>query len=86
MPYALTVTIDLLKDEPNLLRVHATIWIEKITKPIVLGAKGECLKKMATKRAKIWKTFDKKVFLQTWVKVKDSWADDKAALDQLGYQ
>jgi GTP-binding protein Era len=87
LPYALTVTIDLLKVEEKLIRIHAVIWIEKKSqKPIVLGAKGERMKKIATEARLDMETFfDQKVFLQCWIKVKDSWADDKAALDQLGY-
>ncbi len=88
LPYALTVTIDLLKDTKKLLKVHATIWVEKKSqKPIILGAKGERMKKIATEARKDMENFfEKKVFLQCWVKIKESWADDKTALDQLGYQ
>lgn len=87
LPYALTVTVDLLKESEELIKIHATIWIEKKSqKPIILGAKGERLKKMATEaRLDMQEFFDKKVFLQCWIKVKDSWADNKISLDQLGY-
>jgi GTP-binding protein Era len=87
LPYSLTVTIDLLTETEELLKIHATIWVEKQSqKPILLGAKGERMKKMATEARLDMETFfEKKVFLQCWVKVKDSWADSKVALDQLGY-
>jgi GTP-binding protein Era len=87
LPYALTVTIDLLTETEELLKIHATIWVEKKSqKPIILGAKGERMKKMATEaRLDMQQFFEKKVFLQCWIKVKDSWADNKTALDQLGY-
>ena len=87
LPYSLTVTIDLLTETEDLLKIHATIWVEKKSqKPIVLGAKGERMKKMATEARLDMETFfEKKVFLQCWIKVKDSWADSKIALDQLGY-
>jgi GTP-binding protein Era len=87
LPYSLTVTIDLLTETEELLKIHATIWVEKQSqKPIILGAKGERMKKMATEARLDMETFfEKKVFLQCWVKVKDSWADSKIALDQLGY-
>jgi GTP-binding protein Era len=88
LPYALTVTIDLLKEKKDLMKVHATIWVEKKSqKPIVLGEKGERLKKIATEaRLDMEEFFGKKVFLQCWIKIKDSWADNKMSLDQLGYK
>lgn len=87
LPYALTVTIDLLKETKDLIKVHATIWVEKKSqKPIVLGEKGSRLKKIATEaRLDMQEFFEKKIFLQCWIKVKDSWADNKISLDQLGY-
>ena len=87
LPYALTVTVDVFKETEKLIKIHTTIWVEKKSqKPIILGAKGEMLKKIATEaRLDMESFFDKKIFLQCWVKVKDSWADNKTALDQLGY-
>jgi GTP-binding protein Era len=63
------------------------IWVEKAgQKKIVIGEKGEKLKKIGTQaRLDMEKQFDKKVFLQLWVKVKSGWADNQVLLKQLGF-
>jgi len=87
LPYALTVVTEQFKKEKNLLRISAVIYVEKSTqKAIVIGDKGQRLKKVGTQaRLRMEKFFESKVFLQLWVKVKSSWSDDKRALQQLGF-
>lgn len=87
IPYSLTVEIERFKKEKNVLHINALIWVERDNqKNIVIGKKGEVLKG-AGKQARIEmeKMFDSKVFLKLWVKVKDKWADDERALQNLGY-
>jgi len=88
IPYGLTVEIESFKEEKNLLHIHALIWVEKSSqKPIVIGKKGALLKAVGKEaREDMQKTFDRKVFLQLWVKVKEGWADNDRALRSLGYQ
>jgi GTPase len=88
LPYASTVTIDLFEDEEKIVRVAATIWVERDgQKAIVIGKKGEGLKKIGTSaRLELEEYFHKKVFLKLWVKVKSNWSDDARAMNQLGYQ
>ncbi|WP_243640671.1 GTPase Era [Thiogranum longum] len=88
IPYGLTVEIESFKEEKNLLTIHALIWVEKNSqKPIVIGRKGALLKAVGKEaREDMEKTFDRKVFLQLWVKVKEGWADNDRALRSLGYQ
>lgn len=87
IPYGLTVEIESFKEEGNLLRIHALIWVEKASqKPIVIGHKGQLLKDVGREaREDMQEAFDRKVFLQLWVKVKEGWADDERALHSLGY-
>jgi GTP-binding protein Era len=87
IPYALTVEIEKFEEEGNLYRIHALIWVEREgQKNIIIGAKGEALKAVGTQaRKEMEKFFDKKVFLQLWVKVKKSWSSDEGALSRLGY-
>jgi GTP-binding protein Era len=55
-------------------------------KQIVIGNKGEKLKIIGRDaRREMERMFEAKVFLKTWVKVKDGWADDERALKSLGY-
>ncbi|MCW8883209.1 MAG: GTPase Era [Sedimenticola sp.] len=87
IPYALTVEIEKFEEEGNLYRIHGLIWVEREgQKNIIIGAKGEALKAVGTQaRIEMEKFFDKKVFLQLWVKVKKSWSSDEGALSRLGY-
>lgn len=88
LPYALTVEIQEFKDENGLLRISATIWVERPgQKKIVIGKGGTVLKEVGQKaRLDMEKLFGHKVFLQLWVKVKEGWADDERALRSLGYE
>ncbi len=87
LPYVTSVEIEKFEDTPRLLKLHALIWVERDNqKSIVIGKNGEMLKKIGTQaRLDLEKFFDKKVHLQTWVKVKTGWSDDERALQQLGY-
>jgi GTP-binding protein Era len=88
LPYRCEVVIDSFKEEGKLRRIEATILVERDSqKPIVLGAGGERLKRMATAARKdMEKLFGGKVYLGTWVKVRKAWTDDARILRQLGYE
>jgi GTPase len=88
LPYRCEVVIDSFKEEGRLRRIEATILVERDSqKPIVLGAGGERLKRMATAARKdMEKLFGGKVYLGTWVKVRKAWTDDARVLRQLGYE
>jgi GTP-binding protein Era len=88
LPYRCEVVIDSFKEEGRLRRIEATILVERDSqKAIVLGAKGERLKRMASAaRRDMEKLFGGKVYLGTWVKVRKSWTDDARVLRQLGYE
>lgn len=87
IPYSLTVTLEQFKQENDMLNISALIWVEKNSqKGIVIGKHGAMLKKIGTlARHDMEEYFDRKVFLQLWVKVKEGWADDAKLLKQLGY-
>jgi GTP-binding protein Era len=88
MPYRCEVVIDSFKQEGRLRRIEATILVERDSqKPIVLGAGGERLKRMASAARKdMERLFGGKVYLGTWVKVRKAWTDDARVLRQLGYE
>ncbi len=88
LPYRCDVVIDSFKEEGRLRRIEATILVERSSqKAIVLGTKGERLKRMATAARKdMEKLFGGKVYLGTWVKVRKAWTDDARVLKQLGYE
>jgi GTP-binding protein Era len=87
IPYALTVEIEKFEEQGNLYRIDALIWVERPgQKHIIIGSKGEALKEVAQQaRLEMEKFFDKKVYLNVWVKIKKSWSSDEKALNSLGY-
>jgi GTP-binding protein Era len=96
LPYRTTVEIESFTlervsgtppaEEPR-ARIHALIWVERESqKAIVIGRRGEALKAAASQaRLEMQKLFGRRVHLEVWVKVKDSWSSDEAALASLGY-
>jgi GTP-binding protein Era len=88
LPYRCEVVVDSFKEEGRLRRIEATILVERESqKPIVLGARGERLKRMASAaRRDMEKLFGGKVYLGAWVKVRKAWTDDARVLRQLGYE
>ena len=87
LPYSCEVAIDSFKEEGALRRIEATIWVDREShKPIVIGDKGERLKRVGTAARKDMEhLFDGKVYLGLWVKVKRGWTDDARALRTFGY-
>ncbi|MBO5566773.1 MAG: GTPase Era [Succinivibrio sp.] len=87
LPYSSTVEIDEFKEEPEILRISATILVERAgQKKMVVGAGGQRIKKIGTEaRMDMEKLFESKVFLRLFVKVKAGWSDDERALKSLGY-
>ncbi|MDP3878044.1 MAG: GTPase Era [Methylobacter sp.] len=87
LPYALTVEIERYEEKPNITKIYAIIWVERLTqKNIVIGKDGDMLKKVGTDaRVDIEKLLGQKVYLQLWVKVKKGWSDSERALQSLGF-
>ncbi|HEX7027336.1 MAG TPA: GTPase Era [Gammaproteobacteria bacterium] len=88
LPYSLTVEIESFSEEPQINNISAVIWVEKNShKGMVIGKQGAGLKSVGQSARKAMENlFEKKVFLQLWVKVKSDWSDDERALRSLGYQ
>ena len=56
-------------------------------KPIVIGAQGERLKRIGrSARVELNRLFEKRFHLTLWVKVREGWADNARALQQLGLE
>ncbi len=87
LPYQLSVQIERFKEEGELYRINALVWVERSPqKAILLGKKGAAMKATATEARKAMeKFFGCKVHLEVWIKVKDSWSSDEGALARLGY-
>jgi GTPase len=87
LPYATTVEIERFVEDGALLRIGAVIWVEREgQKKIVIGKGGERLREIGSKaRQQMERLFGAKVFLETWVRVREGWSDDEAALRAFGY-
>ena len=88
VPYATAVEIDTFKEdeEKNLIRISATITVEKDSqKAIMIGKKGSMLKNIGTQaRLEMEKLFDSKVFLELFVRVKKDWTSSEKMLQEFG--
>jgi GTPase len=87
IPYSTEVGIEDFKEEENIIRIRATIFVERDSqKGIVIGKAGSSLKKVGTEaRVDLESFFGKKVFLETRVKVADDWRKQKDKLRSFGY-
>lgn len=87
LPYDLTVMIEKFEELDGKININAVILVErKNQKRIIIGHMGDRLKKVGTQaRIDMETMFDKKIFLEIWVKVKEGWADDEQMLKSLGY-
>jgi GTP-binding protein Era len=89
VPYGIAVEVEQLMDEPGeQLGVDAAIWVEREgQKPIVIGARGERLKRVGrAARLALNELLGRRVHLNLWVKVRENWADNARALKQLGVE
>jgi GTPase len=86
IPYATGVMIDTFTDEQDLVRIEASILVERETqKGIVIGRGGSMLKAIGTEARKEIEAFlDARVFLGLYVKVREKWRDNPRVLDEMG--
>jgi GTP-binding protein Era len=87
VPHATAVVVDKWEDRGNLIRIQATIYVERQgQKIIVIGKGGEMIKKIgASARIDIERMLEKKVFLELFVKVKSDWREDAAFLSEIDW-
>lgn len=89
IPHGTAVEITKFSERDNgVIDVDATIYCEKAShKGIIIGKNGAMLKKISTAAREDCERFmGTKVFLQTWVKVKENWRDSDFLIKNFGYQ
>jgi len=86
IPYVTGVVVESFKEEPELVRIHATIYVERESqKAIVIGKGGSMLKTVGTEaRRQIEDFLGAKVFLGLFVKVREGWREDPRVLAEMG--
>ena len=88
IPHGIAVTIEKMSERPNgIMDVEATIICERDShKGIIIGKNGAMLKKISTEaRRDIERFMGTKVYLETWVKVKENWRDNMNYIRSFGY-
>ncbi len=87
IPYHTTVVVTAFEQKTSLIKVSAEIIVQRESqKGILLGSKGEMIKKLGTlSRAEIEKFVDSKVFLELFIKVRPKWRDTDMFLKEYGY-
>ncbi len=88
LPYACTVVIEKWEEDESGAHISACVVVEREShKPILLGAKGMHMKRIASEaRQDIRELLDKPVFLEVYIKVRKGWSDKESALRDLGYE
>jgi GTP-binding protein Era len=87
VPYALAVKVDKFEDSPKLLRIEVTMNVERDSqKKILIGHKGEMLKKIGTEaRKELEVLLDKKIYLGLFVKVVPDWRENPQRVRELDW-
>jgi len=88
IPHGTAVEVTRFTQRDNdIIDCHVTIYCEKEShKGIIIGKKGAMLKKISTHAREDMEAFmGAKVYLETWVKVKENWRDNPNAIQNFGY-
>lgn len=87
VPYAVEVVVERFKEDDKKIHINAVIYVERDSqKGIIIGHQGQALKKVSTEaRKSLEKFFDKKIYLETFVKVDKDWRNSQKELGNFGY-
>ncbi len=87
VPHALAVIIDKYEEGPTLLRMHATLHVERDSqKKILIGHKGDMLKRVGTEaRKELEKLLGTKIYLAMFVKVVPDWRENPGKVRELDW-
>ena len=87
IPYAVEVRVEEFKEEQKIIRIRSVIYVERNSQNgIIIGHAGVALKKVSSEARKtLEKFFDKKIYLEIFVKVDKDWRSSQKELDSFGY-
>ena len=88
IPYSVEVETESFVEEENIVRIRSVIMVERDTqKGIIIGHKGKAIKRVGAEARKDLEIFfDKKVYLELFVKVNKNWRSNKNQLKRFGYK
>ena len=87
IPYSVEVETEEFTEEEHIVRIRSVIMVERDTqKGIIIGHKGSAIKRVgAEARKDLEKFFEKKVYIELYVKVNKNWRSDNTQLKRFGY-
>ena len=87
IPYSVESVVEEFKEEEDIIRIRAVIFVARDSqKGIIIGHQGKMLKKVGTEARKDLEAFfQKKIFLELFVKVNKDWRSDDSKLKRFGY-
>lgn len=87
IPYSVEVVVDSYKEDDQMVRIGATLYVERNTqKAIIIGKEGSAIKKLGTEaRIAIEDFLQKHVFLDITVKVLKDWRNSELQMRRFGY-
>ena len=87
IPYSVEVVVERFKEDDRQIHINAVIYVERSSqKGVIIGHQGMALKKMSTEaRKSLERFFDKKIFLETFVKVDKDWRNSQKEFNNFGY-
>ena len=87
VPYSTEVEVDSFENKTKLLKIEATIYVERESqKAIIIGKKGIAINAIGSSaRKSLQNFFNKKIFLGLFVKVSKNWRNKKLQLKKFGY-
>ncbi|MBT3208105.1 MAG: GTPase Era [Bacteroidetes bacterium] len=87
IPYSVEVEVEEFKEDEKIIRIRAIIYAERQSqKGILIGHKGKMLKIIGTEARKQMEVFfNKKIFLETYVKINPDWRNKDTQLQKFGY-
>ena len=87
VPYSVEVVVERFKEDEKKIHINAVIYVERDSqKGIIIGHQGQALKKVSTEaRKSLERFFDKRIYLETFVKVDKDWRNSQKELGNFGY-
>ena len=88
IPYSVEVVTEDFKEEDSIIKIKSVIFVERDSqKGIIIGHKGNALKKIGTKaRQALEVFFGKKIYIELQVKVSKNWRSNAKLLKKFGYK
>jgi GTP-binding protein Era len=88
IPYSVEIEVESFKEAEDIIRIRALIYVARNSqKGIIIGHKGEAIKKLGIAAREDLETFfEKQIYLELFVKIRKGWRDNQQHLKKFGYK